>query len=73
MDIDHLGARHLNLARGDARAIRMGVFVPSETIMERLVRAAHLDFREGYLIRAASRLSAGTVTQLEYTLSDPLA
>jgi TnpA family transposase len=75
--IDHLGGRDLNLAdwveRGYTRAIQMGVFVPSEKIMERLVRAARRDFREGYLIRAASRLSAETVTQLECALSDPLA
>ena len=52
--IDHLGGRDLNLAdwveRGYARTIQMGVFVPSEKILERLVRAACRDFREGYLI-----------------------
>ncbi len=75
--IEQLGGRDLNLAdwveRGYAQARQMGVFIPSEKIMERLARAARRDFREGYLTKVASRLSTETVTQLEWTLSEPLA
>ncbi len=75
--IEQLGGRDLNLAdwveRSYARARQMNVFVPSEKIMERLARAARRDFREGYLTKVASRLSTETVTQLEWTLSEPLA
>ena len=41
--------------------------------MERLARAARRGFREGYLARVASGLSAETVKQFEWALSDPLA
>ena len=75
--IDQLGGRDLSLAdwveRGYARARQMSVFIPSEKIMERLARAARRGFREGYLARVASGLSAETVKQFEWTLSDPLA
>ncbi len=75
--IEQLGGRDLNLAdwveRGYAQARQMNVFVPSVKIMERLARAARRDFREGYLTKVASRLSTERVTQLEWTLSEPLA
>ena len=75
--IDQLGGRDLSLAdwveRGYVQARQMSVFIPSEKIMERLARAARRGFREGYLARVASRLSAETVKQFEWALSDPLA
>ena len=74
---DQLGGRDLNLAdwveRGYDQALRVGVFVPSDKIMDRLARAARRSFREAFLAQVASRLSAATVEQLEWALSEPLA
>ncbi len=50
----------LSLARVRSGRAGTGVVVLSEKIMERLVRAACRDFREGCLIKVASRLSAET-------------
>jgi len=75
--VEHLGGCDLNLAdwvaRGYGQALRVGVFVPSDKIMERLVRAARREFREGFLSKVVSRLSPGTAEQLERVLSEPLA
>ena len=66
--IEQLGGRDLNLAdwieRGFGRARQMGVFVPSEKIMERLARAARRDFRENFLTLVASQLSIETARSL---------
>jgi hypothetical protein len=73
----HLGGRDLNLAdwveRGYAQACQMGVFVPSEKIMERLARASRRDFRKGFLAQVGLQLSVETIEQLEWALSEPLA
>ncbi|MAX73080.1 MAG: Tn3 family transposase, partial [Nioella sp.] len=74
--IEQLGGRDLNLAdwieRGFGQARQMGVFVPSEKIMERLARAARRDFRENFLTLVASQLSIETAEQLERALAEPL-
>lgn len=73
----HLGGRDLNLAdwveRGYAQACQMGVFVPSEKIMERLAHASRRDFRKGFLAQVGLQLSVETIEQLEWALSEPLA
>ncbi|WP_156121899.1 Tn3 family transposase [Halocynthiibacter namhaensis] len=75
--IEQLGGQDLNLTdwieRGFDQARQMSVFVPSDKIMERLARAARRDFRDGFLARVGALLSTGTVEQLEWTLSEPLA
>ena len=75
--VEHLGGCDLNLsdwvARGYGQALQVGVFVPSDKIMERLARAARRAFREGFLSKVGSRLSAETVEQLEWVLTEPLA
>lgn len=74
---ENLGGCALNLAdwvaRGYGQALRLGVFVPSDKIMERLARAARREFREGFLTKVASRLSTETIDRLERVLSEPLA
>jgi len=74
---EELGGRDLNLAnwvdRGYAQALQMGVFVPSDKIMDRLARAARREFREAFLARASSRLPAEAIERLEWSLSEPLA
>lgn len=75
--IEQLGGQDLNLTdwieRGFDQARQMGVFVPSDKIMERLARGARRDFRDGFLTRVGARLNAGTAEQLEWALSEPLA
>ena len=75
--IEQVGGRDLNLAdwieRGFGQARQMGVFVPSEKIMERLARAARRDFRKNFLTLVASQLSIETTEQLEWALAEPLA
>ena len=75
--IEQLRGQDLNLAewieRGFDQARQMGVFVPSDKIMERLARGARRDFRDGFLARVGARLNAGTVEQLEWALLEPLA
>ena len=75
--VAHLGGRNLPLSdwvsRGYEQALRMGVFVPSDKIMERLARAARRNFRDDFLTLAASRLPFETARQLELALSEPLA
>lgn len=51
----------------------MGLFVPSDKIMERLARAARRDFRDGFLMRVGALLHAETIEQLEWVLLEPLA
>lgn len=74
--IEQLGGRDLSLTdwieRGFGQAQRMGVFVPSAKIMERLARAARRDVRETFLMLVASRLSTETAQRLERTLAEPL-
>jgi len=74
--IEQLGGRDLNLAdwieRGFGQARQMGVFVPSDKIMERLARAARREFRENFLTLVASQLSIETMEQLERALAEPL-
>ena len=74
---EHLGGRDMDLAdwmeHGYGQALRMGVFIPSDKIMERLARSARRSFREDFLARVAYRLSIGTVGKLEWALSEPLA
>lgn len=75
--VKQLGGRDLNLAewtrRGFDRARQMGVFVPSDKIMDRLARAARRDFRDGFLDRVGAQLTAETIEKLEWALSEPLA
>ena len=75
--VTHLGGRDLPLSdwvsRGYEQALRTGVFVPSDKIMERLARAARRNFRDDFLRFAASRLPSETARQLELALSEPLA
>lgn len=74
--IEQLGGRDLNLGdwieRGFGQARQMGVFVPSDKIMERLARAARREFRENFLTLVASQLSIETMEQLERALAEPL-
>lgn len=74
--IEQLGGRDLNLAdwieRGFGQARKMGVFVSSDKIMERLARAARRDFRENFLTLVVSLLSIETTEQLERALAEPL-
>lgn len=75
--IEQLGGQDLNLAgwieRGFDQARQMGLFVPSDKIMERLARAARRDFRDGFLMRVGALLHAETIEQLEWVLLEPLA
>ena len=75
--IEQLGGQDLNLAgwieRGFGQARQIGVFVPSDKIMDRLARAARRDFRDGFLMRVNALLQTKTIAQLEWALSEPLA
>lgn len=75
--VAHIGGRNLLLfswiSPGYEQALRMGVFVPSDKVMERLARAARRNFRDDFLTLAASRLPSETARQLELVLSEPLA
>ena len=74
---EQLGGRDLNLSdwieRGYEAARQMGVFVPSTKIMERIARAARRDFRNGFLDWVDAQLTAETIEQLEWALSEPLS
>ena len=74
--VSNLGGRNLNLSdwagRGYSEALAMGVFIPSDKIMDRLARQARRDFREGFLQRVTACLSDRTIERLEWTLSEPL-
>ncbi|WP_292288881.1 hypothetical protein [Marivita sp.] len=70
--IEQLGGQDLTLAdwieRGFDQARQVGVFIPSDKIMERLARAARRDFRDGFLMRVGALLHAGAIEQLEWAL-----
>lgn len=75
--VDHLGGRSLSLGdwieRGYGEARDRGIFIPSAKIMERLARGARRNFRDSFLARVGSGLSAQTVEHMDCSLSDPLA
>lgn len=51
---------------------RHSVFIPSDKIMERIVRSARKAFRDALFQQISERLSSGTVSALNDCLSDPL-
>lgn len=75
--IENLGGQSLSLSdwieSGYDETFDMGLFIPSAKIMERLARGARRDFRDGFLARVGALLNAGTVEQMAWALSEPLA
>lgn len=59
--------------KGYRRCAELGVFVPSDKIMERLVRGARHDFVEGLLAAVVERLSDAVRVRLDASLADPKA
>ncbi len=61
------------MAEAYRHCLESRIFIPSDKIMERLVRGARHDFIEGLLAKIAARLPEGTKEQLEACLSEPRA
>ncbi|MBC6445060.1 MAG: DUF4158 domain-containing protein [Alphaproteobacteria bacterium GM202ARS2] len=62
-----------HVASGYRHCLEIGVFIPSDRIMERLVRGARHDFVEGLLTAIVSRLSTDVRAKLDGCLADPKA
>ena len=61
------------IASGYAWCLKRSLYVPSDKIMERLVRSARHDFLEGLLNAIARELPAHTREKLEASLTEPAA
>ena len=67
------GAIDDQIASAYRHCLEIGVFVPSDRIMERLVRGARHDFVEGLLTAIVNRLSEDVQAKLDGCLADPKA
>ena len=61
------------VASGYRHCLATGIFIPSDRIMERLVRGARHDFVEGLLTAIVNRLSEDVQAKLDGCLADPKA